>query len=163
MIKRISVFALSFVLLCTALSVNSVFADDSAADVDTALNDNSVFAVELLEALDIAMPDISENTAEVTRANFISGLMSVMKCADSKSGSVPFSDVAEKHLTTARLQPALSLGIISPGENFFPQRAVTADEAYKNGCNRFGLWYKGIALRRLPRRVRKNGPRMRDR
>lgn len=142
MIKRISVFALSFVLLCTALSVNSVFADGSAADVDTALNDNSVFAVELLEALDIAMPDISENTAEVTRADFISGLMSVMKCADSKSGSVPFSDVAEKSSYYGAVANALSLGIISPGENFFPQRAVTADEAYKMAVTALGYGIK---------------------
>lgn len=142
MIKRILVFALSFVLLCTALSVNSVFADDSAADADTALNDNSVFAVELLEALDIAMPDISKNTAEVTRADFISGLMSVMKCADSKSGSVPFSDVAEKSSYYGAVANALSLGIISPDENFFPQRAVTADEAYKMAVTALGYGIK---------------------
>ena len=122
--KKLSSILLTFLILVNIASPICVFsASGTRADVSRSL--------ALLCDLELAATD-EDTSAEVTRAEFVGRVVRVLNYPVSYNFDVsPFEDVSLQNEYYYEICNSISMGLISPAQNFYPDRAISFNEAIK--------------------------------
>lgn len=126
--KRGIVLFLAVVLLFVFPTVGAVDAPQTEGEMDEELRIaramlDGVTGLQLLEG---------EIQSTVSRGEFVDQVLKLFRLEMTwDTGEAAFRDVGQTHAYFGAVQTAVSLGMISGGENFEPDRAITLPEALK--------------------------------
>lgn len=117
--KLLGIFAVMTSLLfvqCYSFAADNTEAEDAA---------------ELLNNIGVELPNKTDFDSFITRGECISSIVQLLNIDFPNDAELPFSDVSKESGISGALSYAIERGIISRGENFYPDREVTYNEAYK--------------------------------
>lgn len=137
MIKKIICIALFAIMLSSSFVGN--------ASYGTAVLDGYDEYAGLFKTLGVFPTSFEDAEKEVSRGEFVLMLTQLMKVSDPPGEESPFSDVLISGELASAVNAALNLKIISPGQNFYPDSAVTSIEAVKMVVTALGYGDEAIA------------------
>lgn len=92
----------------------------------------------------------AELSANSTRGQFLTSLMSIMGYTRISSAESDFSDIKSGTQLCNAATYALDIGIISPADKFYPENEITFNQAVKMGVEALGLGDKAASLGGYP-------------
>lgn len=99
----------------------------------------------LFKAINMFPAEFEDASKPATRADFIMMLTKLMNVSNPPVGESPFSDVMLSGELAASVNAAITLKIISDGEMFYPESAVTFNQAVKMAVVALGYNDEAIA------------------
>ncbi|MBO5369872.1 MAG: S-layer homology domain-containing protein [Clostridia bacterium] len=121
--KKIMCLILGIVLSCSCV-ITGMSADSRV------LYENEEY-IALFEAMDILPDSFVKSDETVSRSDFVTFLISLMNFSLTADADSTFDDVGDNTPLASALKIATSLGIVSVGDNFYPNETITYPQAVK--------------------------------
>ena len=139
------------VILCIGLIIS--MSQFSFANDDQMVITNYDDAIEAKDFLTAVGAKVSMNNvmqAPATRGDFLTCLMSLMNLVSPNGDECVFSDITPGTALSNAASFAVAIGIVSPGDKFYPETQITYAQAAKMCVEALGAGKKAVAIGGYP-------------
>ena len=135
------------IVLIISMSQFSFANDDQMAITN---HDDAIEAKDFLTAVGAKVSMNNVMQAPATRGDFLTCLMSLMNFVSPNGGENVFSDITPGTALSNAASYAVAVGVVSTGENFYPEAQVTYSQAAKMCVEALGMGKKAVAIGGYP-------------